>query len=220
VIDLNFTLEVDDGWPPFAGECIPCTHVMGGYRIEAPPLFIKDISVGDVIAVNQDNTGNVTSWKHVHRSARTTIWLLRLNESDAIERVLSNLRSIHCNTASLPELGVFSIDIPQDVAIDSVDHFLADLDQASVAVAYPSIRHKDKAQLGRNLQAYGYFATRMALMSSAPSLVYWLTSGFWMAVKAFLAFNIVVQPVATWIFRRQLIEAIRDKWMTRKIKGG
>ena len=57
-IELHFILNVVDEWPPVAIEGVPCIQVEGGYRIETPPLFVKGLSVGDVISAefNLDGT--------------------------------------------------------------------------------------------------------------------------------------------------------------------
>lgn len=49
-VHLGFALEIDDGWPPVAVESLPLRVTREGHVVEAPPLFVKDLSVGDVIA--------------------------------------------------------------------------------------------------------------------------------------------------------------------------
>jgi len=50
-VELHFRLKMDDDWPPVALEGVPCSQVPGGYRVEAPPLFVKGLSCGDIISV-------------------------------------------------------------------------------------------------------------------------------------------------------------------------
>ena len=59
---LTFTLEIDDDWPPVAVECLPFERVANGYRALSVPLFVKDLSVGDVIAPEFNDHGEVVSW--------------------------------------------------------------------------------------------------------------------------------------------------------------
>lgn len=142
VVSLEFPLDVEDGWPPVAVECLPFRAVPEGYVALVPPLFVKDLSVGDVIDVTREAGGpRVLSWRHVARSASTTIWLLRMRRSETIRAVLAALRGLSCNTASSEELGVFSIEVPAAVPIEAVDRILAQLDAEAVAVAFPSMRH-------------------------------------------------------------------------------
>jgi hypothetical protein len=143
LVELHFQLEVKDGWPPVAIEGVLCSEVDGGYRIETPPLFVKKLSCGDVIAVTRNREERVLSWVHVRKSGRTTIWILRTGHPDNIADVLPALRTLHCEVSQLPQLGVYSVDVPEEVSIDDVDACLAQLDPRSVAVAYPSLRHGD-----------------------------------------------------------------------------
>jgi Domain of unknown function (DUF4265) len=138
---LTFVLNVEDSWPPVAIESIPCTQTDVGYRIENPPLFVKNISVGDVISVSRDAHGDVVAWRHISESLRTTIWLLRKHKTAQIDGALTALRALNCHTVQLKEYGCFSIDIPAEISIDKVDSALSTLDASDVAIAYPSYRH-------------------------------------------------------------------------------
>lgn len=89
--------------PPVAVEALPCIKVVDGYRIEDAPLFVKDLPVGDVIAASFDTEESVSSWELVTKSGRTTIWLLRIAETDKIEPFLQELRSLNCNTVRLSD---------------------------------------------------------------------------------------------------------------------
>jgi hypothetical protein len=72
---LKFRLEADDdGWSPVGVECIPAIEHEGGvYEVMVPPLFLKDIAVGDQITVNLDDENCVTAWTHKSRFSRSTI---------------------------------------------------------------------------------------------------------------------------------------------------
>lgn len=140
-LELHFILRVVGEWPPVAIEGIPCMQVEGGYRIESPPLFVKGLSVGDVILAEFDLLGNVVAWRLVSRSGRTTAWILRTGAGDNIASVLPCLKSINCEIVALPKLGCYSVDVPAAVCIADVDACLAHLDASSTAVAFPSFRH-------------------------------------------------------------------------------
>jgi hypothetical protein len=140
---LKFSLQVEDGWPPVAVESLPFERRGEDYEALFAPLFVKNLSVGDRIAVTVDDDDSVVSWQHTHRSSRTTIWLLRLRQTNEIAAALSNLRSIGCNTVGLDSVGSYAIDIPDSVSIESVDAVLDKLDRDSVAIAYPSMRHPE-----------------------------------------------------------------------------
>src|SRR5262245_36668255 len=128
--ELLFELDIEDGWPPVAVECIPSVRVRDGYRVEVSPLFVKNLSAGDVISISKDDRGNVLSWAHVRKSGRTTIWLLRIRApgNDDIADILPELRALDCNTVQLPQLGCYSIDVPAERSIHQVDACLSKLD--------------------------------------------------------------------------------------------
>lgn len=140
---LNFRLEVNDEWPPIARECLPFEPVHEGYRCLQAPLFVRDLSVDDIIVPDIDEEGSVASWHHLVRSERTTIWLLRIGPSESIAGVVHQLCDLGCSSSELAAAGCYAIDVPGDVAIERVDLCLDSLDATSVAVAYPSFRHAE-----------------------------------------------------------------------------
>jgi hypothetical protein len=142
MLELLFDLKVEDDWPPVAVEALPCTKTFGGYRVEAAPLFIKNLSSGDEIEVSRSPGEHVSEWRHLRKSGRTTIWLLRVAQSGQVEDTLVELRRLSCNTVQLPEFGCYAIDVPASCDISEVDAVLAKLDSSQVAVAYPSFRHE------------------------------------------------------------------------------
>lgn len=141
---LELPLEVEDGWPPVALECLPFRVVPEGHLALVPPLFVKDLSVGDVIHVTREaGDGRVLSWRHVARSGSSTVWLLRMRRSETIDAVLTELRDVRCNTVRLDDVGAYAIEVPPEVPIAIVDAILAHLDSDAVAVAFPSMRHDE-----------------------------------------------------------------------------
>lgn len=142
-LSLRFPLPVENGWPPVAVESLPFKLSSDGYTALSSPLFVKDLSVGDVIEVTIDGECNVNSWRHVIRSRRSTIWLLRLKQPNAIDATLAELRALGCNSVGLDSVGCYAVDVPESVSIDRIDSVLALLDEDSVAVAFPSMRHPE-----------------------------------------------------------------------------
>lgn len=141
MLNLLFDLKVEDDWPPVAVEGLPCTEVPGGYRVEAAPLFVKNLSAGDEISVSRSSAGHVSEWSHLRKSDRTTIWLLRISKPGDVSSALEELRRMSCNTAQLAEYGSYAIDVPGTCSISDVDAVLARLDPSQIAIAYPSFRH-------------------------------------------------------------------------------
>jgi len=146
-VELRFSLDVQKNWPPVAVEALPFEVCSTGYLSTVPPLFVKGLSVGDVIVPQVDGEGFVSAWRHVSKSPNSVVWLLRIAPTEQIEEVLANLRALTCNTASLPQAGVYSIDVPGRVQFENVDAILATLNSDEVAAAYPSFRHADPEEI-------------------------------------------------------------------------
>lgn len=107
------------------------------------PFLLETFHVAMSIAVTRDLEERILSWVHARKSSRTTIWILRTGHPDNIADVLPALRTLHCEVSQLPQFGVYSVDVPEEVSMDDVETCPAQLDPRSVAVAYPSFRHGD-----------------------------------------------------------------------------
>lgn len=141
VYSLTFRLEVNDGWPPVAAEGLPCEKDKEKYRVLSPPLFIKGLSVGDVIEITETDHDQVYAWKHIVKSGRSTVWVMLLGSSN-IEDCISQLKEMGCNVERFLDHRLLSIDIPEAVRREAVDLCLSSLNPEEVAVAYPSWRHE------------------------------------------------------------------------------
>ena len=144
VISLKFALDGAHGWPPVAAESLPFRVEENGYRALSAPLFIKDLSAEDVISACISDNYDVESWEHIGRSQRSTVWLLRLKSPNKIDQVLLRARAMSCNTSGIDSLGCYNIDLPAEVRMSEIDAIFAELDEDTVAVAFPSLRHPDE----------------------------------------------------------------------------
>lgn len=142
MVELLFPLSADEGWPPVSKECLIFSKCSDGYRLEVPPFFIKDMSVGDIISVEEGEDGNVINWRHVEKSGRTTIWI-KVSGEVSIEDILDRLRILKCNVERFTEFKYFSIDVAAECPISSVDDLIDSLNEEEVAVAFPSFRHDE-----------------------------------------------------------------------------
>ncbi|MEZ6037649.1 MAG: DUF4265 domain-containing protein [Planctomycetota bacterium] len=141
-MNLSFALDVIDGWPPVSVECLLVESVGDRHRLLSPPLFVKGLSVGDVLCCQVDPVnGLVFEWSIVERSGHSTFWLARLRDTEAIAPALIALRVLGCHTVSADAVGVWSVDVPGDVPIEAVDAILDGLPELEVAIACPSSRH-------------------------------------------------------------------------------
>lgn len=136
---LKFSLLVEEDWPPVQVESLPTKKVEGFFEVIVPPFFLQDLSCGDIITVRKNND-RVTSWSHIYKSQRSTIWLLDNNSYEQLEVYLENLKNLGCNIERLEKIGLFSIDVPENIDVEEIINYLEEED---VAVAYPSYRLND-----------------------------------------------------------------------------
>ena len=135
-----FVLDVDDGWPPVAKECMPVTSCSDGFRLEVSPLFIKNMSRGDVISVTRNEYEEVTSWKIVSPSSHSTVWIMAHGDK-SIDDALERLKALRCNIVNFEEYRYYSVDVPPECSVDQLDSCFVDLGEDEASVAFPSFRH-------------------------------------------------------------------------------
>lgn len=142
-MELAFLLDVQDEWPPVSVEYLPCNKIEDGYIIRSPPLFIKNISVGDVIFIEQKEKNKIISWGYFSKSNRSTMWVLAQREDVDIVGYLKGVREFGCNTVLSQDFGIASVDIPDSLPIKEIDKYNELFDDCSLAFAYPSFRHQE-----------------------------------------------------------------------------
>jgi uncharacterized surface anchored protein len=138
-IHLIFPLQIDDGWPPVGKESLVFTKADAGYQLKTAPLFVKDLSVDDVLAVIATNEMEVESWQHVFRSGRSTAWIMDFGDP-ALPDVLQQLRGLDCNIEHLIQFDYYAVDVPAEAPSGVVEACLDLLAEETAPVAYPSWR--------------------------------------------------------------------------------
>ncbi len=143
---LHFPIDVVDDWPPVRLESVPVrwSSSLAGYEVLEAPLFVRDVSVGDILAVSLDDEERVVEFRHLLRSSNSTIWLLRLDRTRAdVYPLLEALRQLGCHTVRAETLSCYAVSVPHDLPMAAVDAILSQVDEAAIAVAFPSFRHPD-----------------------------------------------------------------------------
>jgi Domain of unknown function (DUF4265) len=138
--DIAFAITVEDGWPPFPIENLPCTILKNGIRVDAPPLFIKGLSVGDVINI-ENSLDTVQKWTYIKKSKRTTVWLGLTDYEIDLGICFDKLKKLSCNIVAMKNIGCYSIDVPETCEIVEVDKVLDQVANEGLFVVFPSFRH-------------------------------------------------------------------------------
>ena len=137
--EFLFELESKDDWPPVAKECLIFTHAPNGYRLDVSPFFVGDVSVGDVLEIDEDGLGNVLSWTRVEKSSRSTVWVMFFGDYSYADEIRC-LQGFGCNVEEIKSFRYISVDVPDASILDKVDACFEHLNEEEVAVAYPSLR--------------------------------------------------------------------------------
>lgn len=137
---LMFPLSIEEDWPPVNLESLPVKPIDGFFEISVPPFFLKNLSCGDIITVDMSSDKTVRNWEYVKKSKRSTIWLLNINNYEYLDIHLSNFKKQKCNIEEFEQIGLFSIDVPQEANKQDINIILDHLEEERVAIAYPSYR--------------------------------------------------------------------------------
>ena len=142
-VEFLFDLEVADDWPPVAKECLIFSRAADGYRLEVSPFFLGNISVGDILEIDDDGAGNALSWTQARKSERSTVWVMFYGDYSYADEVHC-LQEMGCNVEELKKFRYISIDVPDPSLLDKVDACFAHLNEGQVAIAYPSLREQEQ----------------------------------------------------------------------------
>jgi len=116
------------------------------YRLRSFPLFVKGIAYDDLLSVDTDVAGDVTSFEVIKSSQNSTMWLI-ISEQNLREHVLAELNDLGCGFTEGPEAlrTLASVNIQPHVRLADIDGVLGPLiDMGVVAVAYPALRHSEQ----------------------------------------------------------------------------
>jgi hypothetical protein len=135
-----FSLQPKGDWPPIKAEPLACARQSHGYEVLTAPFFIQGLSVGDIITLQRNSSGEVTAWSHVTKSKRSTVWLLGPHSTE-LTNELEKLHRAGCSIHHYPGEPLTVIDVPARVSADSLEDGIGRFRVIQVAIAYPSWRH-------------------------------------------------------------------------------
>lgn len=130
---IGFKLERDqDNYPPADWEWLWASRVSAyTFKIDNIPFFAKLISYGDVVEVEQTNTGlvfNALIQPSGHSTVRVIVHRRGRNDEQlqaAVEEVKVAMRDMGCNVEKSHILGLIAVDVPPEVNYHSIAEFLS-----------------------------------------------------------------------------------------------
>jgi len=110
--------------------CMPLDAELGLYQIDNIPFYAPLLAADDVIfAEKDDSEGGMLAFKKVmEASGNSTIHIVRMEESTAIETLLKSVLDLGCNFEGVNE-NYLALDIPSDVNYGPVRNILDQLEQ-------------------------------------------------------------------------------------------
>lgn len=140
MIELVFSVEVKEGWPPVEVEAIWCVEGESGYYLKNVPFFVKGLSVGDKFSPEFDPEGRVVAWNILSKSDSSIMWIM-INHGVEIHSALDELKKLGCNIEELKQLSYCAVEIPGSVSFSSVNEALKNVTEDMISYAFPVFRH-------------------------------------------------------------------------------
>lgn len=143
-VKVRFQLEQDeDDWPPAAVETVwagpgPCE---GQYIIDNAPFFAREATVGDIVQARSEE-GNLAFVKTIKESGNSLIRII-VKDSHRLEEFAKHFNSMGCYTEGYPDFKLIAVDIPSDVRLSDVQHYLREQAEAGTLDYEEAILRQD-----------------------------------------------------------------------------
>lgn len=126
----------EDGWPPVSAESVwtSACDEKGHYVMDNIPFFTRDATDGDVIAVEQDDTG-ILWFKKVIRPSRNSLIRIIFFDQSRIDPIQRELESLGCSFEYMAAFSLLAVSIPAGVDLKQVRKFL-DLEERAALIGY------------------------------------------------------------------------------------
>ena len=117
---IVFRLKQDeDGYPPDTWESLWAYETEPGqYTIDNIPFYVKNISSGDVVAVDQD--GTELRFQKLVQASTNSVFRLYFSDLSDVKAIRQRLRHLGCESeqSHIPKL--IAVEIPGTVSIEPV----------------------------------------------------------------------------------------------------
>jgi hypothetical protein len=123
---IVFKLEQDqDGYPPAECENLWGAEVSKGlFRIDNIPFFVRGISPGDIVSVEE--VESVLYFKALIQTSSTSVLRVFASKESDVPGLRRHLRRLGCQSELSHISRLFSVEVPQRVPVSLVIEFLKD----------------------------------------------------------------------------------------------
>lgn len=138
-LKIGFPLEVDEeeDWPPFDAEHLWFRKAGDLYELDSVPLFLMDLSLGDLLRIEIDEAGYATQWSVVTRSPNSTVWMFCPGCTTLADELVSRGYEVEHHG------GIYSVNIRGDSTLRAFHDLVAASADTPQEFAYPSLRHQE-----------------------------------------------------------------------------
>ena len=141
MMKLGFTLNNENGWPPFDIEHLWVEELGRNYRIKNTPFFVRDIAFDDEIQSRVDRYGYVKEWKVIKRSGFSTAWIV-VSSGNYTSQLIEALNNARCQTETGALEGYIAVGVPPTVKIEIFDRIISQqLASGALQLAFGSFQH-------------------------------------------------------------------------------
>lgn len=141
-IKILFKLETDEhGYPPDDYESLWAKVITDkSYQIDNIPFFVKGLSEGDLIEVEECEDEFIFS-EVINKSKITTLRVICFDESD-IQSVREKLSDFGCDTEFMEDYGLVAVSVPSDVDYEPISKYLLECENdGSLEYEESALRH-------------------------------------------------------------------------------
>lgn len=131
-VKVIFNLKRDeDGYPPADVESLWAEDLGDStYKIDNIPFYVRNISVGDVVDVN--NVDGILCFRTIVRHSLHSTYRILIGSANDFEKIRADLNSLGCSVekSHLPSLA--SIDVPPQCDAKSIHNYMLIMESLNV----------------------------------------------------------------------------------------
>lgn len=143
MIKYIFDLEVSDNWPPVDAESLWLEKADAGYIIRTIPYFIRNISLGDIVEIEQLDNARAKLIRIVEQSENSTIWLYFKSQFERVDEVLTKLSAAGIVYEGGGIAGYYALTLYPDIPLRTFDSIIIPYESSGwVEIVYGAMRHK------------------------------------------------------------------------------
>jgi hypothetical protein len=128
LVRVSFSLEQQDGWPPFASEGLWAKPLGDDtYRVDNTPWFARNVAADDIVEARAGSDGVLWAISKIEWSGRLTIRVLVARDGPLdgdMAAVIESFRPLGVTGEGMGQYRLVALDIPPDTDLAAVKALL------------------------------------------------------------------------------------------------